>query len=81
MIPPSLIFGHEMLSSIGGDALGIGQNLRQLDVFLDGRPADVDDDDRVARLEVRELLTDETMHADALEADGIQHPGGRLDDP
>ena len=33
-----------------------------------------------ARAQLRQLLGDEAVHADALQADGVQHAGRRLDD-
>ena len=63
-----------------GDAFDIGQDPRQLDVLLQRRAADVDDDHRAAGAQLGHLFRDEAMHADALKADGVQHAGRRLDD-
>ena len=37
------MFGHEMFSSMRGDALGVRQDPRDLDVLVERRAADVDD--------------------------------------
>ena len=79
-MPPSLMFGQEMFSSMRGDALGVRQDARHLDVLVERRAADVDDDGRAARAQLRQLLVDEAVHADALQADRVQHAGRRLDD-
>ena len=63
-----------------GDPFDIGQDLRELDVLLQRRAADVDDDHRAARAQLGHLLRDEAMDADALQADRVQHAGRRFDD-
>ena len=64
-----------------GDAFDVRQDRRQLHVFLDGRSADIHDDDGAARAKLRHLFGDESMDADALQADRVQHSRGRLHDP
>ena len=64
----------------GGDAVGVRQDARDLDVLVERRAAHVDDDGRVAGPQFRQLLVDEPADADALQADGVQHAGRRLDD-
>ena len=63
-----------------GDPLGVRQDPRQLDVLVDRRAADVDEDDGAPVAQLRQLLADEPVHADALQADGVEHPRRRLDD-
>ena len=81
LMPPSLMFGQEMFSSSACDAFGVRQDARHLHVLVERGPADVDDDDRAARAQLRQPLADEAVHADALQADGVQHAGRRFDDP
>ena len=63
-----------------GHALGVGQDARHLDVLVERGAADVDDDRRAARAQLGQLLVDEPVDADALQADRVQHAGRRLDD-
>jgi hypothetical protein len=63
-----------------GDPLDVGQNSRQLDVFLQCRPADIDNHHGAARAKLGHLFSDETAYADALEPDRVKHAGGRFDD-
>src|SRR4030095_14255645 len=42
--------------------------------------ADIDDDRRTQLTQLRQLLLDESVHADALQADRIEHAGGGFDD-
>ena len=61
-------------------ALGIGEDARHLDVLVERRAADVDDDDRAALAQLGQPLRDEAVDADALQADRVQHAGRRFDD-
>ena len=63
-----------------GDPFDIGQDRRELDVLLQRRAADIDDDDRAAGAQLGHLFRDEAMHADALEANRVQHARRRFDD-
>ncbi len=81
VMPPSLMFGQEMFSSMRGDALGIGEDPRELDVLVDRGAADVDEHDRAPIAQLGQLLADEAVDADALQADGVEHARRRLDDP
>ena len=63
-----------------GDAVGVGQDARNLDVLLECRPADVDEDRRTTRPQFGQMLLDEPVDADSLETNGIQHPRRRFDD-
>src|SRR5205823_13963549 len=65
----------------GSDALGIRKNPGKLDVLVNRASANVDDDSRAAIAQLGELLGDESPHADALQSNGVQHAGGRLDNP
>ena len=62
------------------DALGVAEDPRQLDVLVDRRAADVDEDDGAPVAQLGQLLAHEAVDADALEADGVEHAGRRLDD-
>ena len=64
----------------GRDAFGVRQDPRHLGVLVERRAADVDDDRRAARAQLGQLFVDEAAHADALQADGVQHAGRRFDD-
>ena len=57
----------------GGDALGVRQDARHLHVLVERRAADVHDGAGAALAQQRQLLADEAVHADALQADGVQH--------
>ena len=74
------MFGHEMLSSIAPTPSCVRQHPRDLAVLVERRSADVDDDRRAEPAQLRQLLGDEAMHADALQADRVQHAGRRFDD-
>ena len=63
-----------------GNAFGIAQDSRQLDVLVDRRAADVDEDDGAAIAQLGQLLAHEPVHADALQADRVEHAGRSLDD-
>ena len=78
-MPPSLMLGQEMLSSMAATPSASRQHLRHFDVLVDGGAADVDEHARAALPQQRQLLVDEAMHADALQADGVDHAGRRLD--
>src|SRR5207249_1120672 len=56
-------------------------NPGKLDVLVNRASANVDDDSRAAIAQLGELLGDESPHADALQSNGVQHAGGRLDNP
>ena len=79
-MPPSLMFGHEMLTSIAPTPSCVRQHARDLAVLVDRRPADVDDRRRAQAAELRQPLGDEPVDPDALEPDRVQHSGGRFDD-
>ena len=64
-----------------GHALVVRQDPRDLAVLVDRRAADVHEHDRAAVAQLRQLLAHEPVHADALQADRVQHAGRRLDDP
>ena len=64
----------------GCDALGVRKDARHLDVLVERRAADVDDDRRPACPQLGQLFVDEPANADALQADRVQHAGRRLDD-
>ena len=64
----------------GRDALVIRQDARDLRVLVERGAADVDDDARAALAQQRQLLADEAVDADALQADGVEHAGRRLGD-
>ena len=64
----------------GRDALGVRQDPRDLGVFVNGRSAHVDDDGGATRAKLRQFFRDESMNANALKPDRIQHAGGRFDD-
>ncbi len=61
-------------------ALGVAEDARQLDVLVDRRAADVDEDDGAAVAQLGQLLAHEAVHADPLQSDRVQHAGRRLDD-
>ena len=61
-------------------AFGIGEDARQLDVLVERAAADVDDDGRAEPAQLGQLLGDEAVDADALQADGVEHAGRRFDD-
>ena len=52
-----------------------------LDEYVERRSADVDEDARATLAKLGQLLADEAVNADALQADRVDHAGGRLDDP
>jgi hypothetical protein len=60
---------------------GIGQDPRDLGIFVDRRAADVHDHGGVPRAQLGQLLADEPPHPDPLQADRVQHSRGRFDDP
>ena len=79
-MPPSLMFGHEMFSSMAATPSCVGQHTRHFRILVERRPADVDDGARAALAQQRQLLADEAMDANALQADRVQHAGGRFGD-
>ena len=80
VMPPSLMFGHEMFSSSACDALGVGQDPRQLHVLVERAAADVDDVGRAEPAQLGQLFGDVAVDADALQADGVEHARRRFDD-
>ena len=58
----------------------IGEDSGQLDVLVEGAAADVDDVGDAESPELGQLLGDVPVHANTLKADGVEHPGRRLDD-
>ena len=62
-------------------ALDVVEFLCELRIFLDRAAADVDEDRSVELAQARHLLFDETLDADFLETDGIEHSRRRLPDP
>ena len=62
------------------DAFVVGQHARDFAVFVERRSADVDEGRRVEAPQFRQLLGDEPMDANALQADGVDHAGRRFDD-
>ena len=66
---------------VGGDAFGVVEALDDRVVVADGVAEDVDDDFAGGiAAERRQLFLDEVVDADVLQADGVQHAGGGLDD-
>ncbi len=65
----------------GVNPLGVGEDSRELDIFVERGPADVDDHDGAQAPELRQLLGDEAPHADALQPDRIQHARRGFHDP
>jgi hypothetical protein len=63
-----------------GDALGVRENLRDLGVLVDRAAADVHHHHGAMGPQLGQPLGDEPVHADALQADGVDHAGRRLDD-
>ena len=53
---------------------------RHLDVLLDGRAADVGDEARLAEVQLRQDVRHHLLDARVLQADRVQHAGGRLVD-
>ena len=79
-MPPSLMLGQEMFSSIAATPSAIRQHARHLRIFVERRAADVHDGAGAALAQQRQLLADEPVDADALKADGVEHAGRRLGD-
>ena len=63
-----------------GHAFRVRQDARELDILVERAAADVDDHRRAAVAQLRQLFLDEPVDADPLQADRIEHAGGRLDD-
>ena len=80
VMPPSLMFGQEMFSSSACNAVGVGEDARQLDILVQRAAADVDDVGRPALAQLRQLFSDVPMDADPLQPDRVEHPGRRFDD-
>jgi hypothetical protein len=77
--PPSLMFGHEMFSSIA--SIGeVVEATRDGDVVLDRRAAHVREEQRLAEVERRQDVVDHVIDAGILEPDRVQHARGRLED-
>jgi hypothetical protein len=74
------MLGHEMFSSMRRDALVSDRMRATSHVLVERAAADVDDDDVAPSAQLRQLLAHEPVDADALQADRVQHAGGRLDD-
>src|SRR4030042_931739 len=64
-----------------GAPAGPGQGSRQLAVFLDAIAGDVDDDGHAPRNPDGRHIPDQSLDADVLEPDGVQHAAGRLGRP
>ena len=66
---------------VGGDAVGLVEALDDGDVVADRVAEDIDDDVAagIAR-EGRKFFGDELFDADVLQADGVEHAGGGLND-
>src|SRR5687768_1314837 len=62
------------------DALVIREDLRQLDVLVNGRAADVDEDDRAPIPQLGQHLAYEAVNPDSLQPDRVEHAGRRFDD-
>ena len=57
-----------------GHPLDLIQDTRQFFIFLHGDAADVDQDRWAETSQPWHVLLDETVYADSLESDGIEHP-------
>ena len=62
-------------------ALGVRKDSGQLDVLIERAAADVDDVRDAEPSEFWQLLGDVAVHANTLQADGVQHARRCLDDP
>ena len=62
------------------DPLDVGQDPRNLHVFVERRAADVHHHGRAPFPQFWQPLADEAMHADPLQTDGVEHAGRSLDD-
>ena len=75
------MFGHEMFSSIAATP-SASDRMRDTSTYSSSVvPQTLTIDGRAARAQLRQLLVDEPVHADALQADRVQHAGRRFDDP
>ena len=80
-MPPSLMFGHEMFSSMAATP-SASERMRDTSAYSSiVAAADVDHHDRAERAQLGQRLLDEAVDADALQADRVEHAGRRLDDP
>ena len=79
-MPPSLMFGHEMFSSMAATPSASVSTLVTSTYSSMVVPQTLTKTRGAALAEQRQLLLDEAMHADALQADRVDHAGGRLDD-
>ena len=79
-MPPSLMFGQEMFSSIAATPSWSDRTRATSQVLVQRRSADVDDGRRAEPAQFRQFFGDEPMHADALQADRVQHAGRRFHD-
>ena len=72
-MPPSLMLGHEMFSSMAATPSCVRQHARDFRILVERRAADVDDRAGAAFAEKRQFFAHESVDADALQADGVEH--------
>ena len=79
-MPPSLMFGQEMFSSIACTP-SASDRMRATSTYSSSVvPQMLTMTTARARAQLGQALGDEPVHADALQADGVQHAGRRFDD-
>ena len=80
-MPPSLMFGHEMFSSIAATP-SASDKIRDTSTYSSSVvPQTLTITVAPAGAQLRQLFVDEPAHADPLQADRVQHAGRRFDDP
>ena len=79
-MPPSLMFGHEMFSSIAATPSASDSTFATSTYSSSVVPQMLTNTVAPAARSSGRCSLDEAVHADALQADGVQHAGGRLDD-
>ncbi len=80
VMPPSLMFGHEMFSSSAATPSTSDRIFASSTYSCSVVPQMFTMTTAPRGAQLGHLLGDEAMHADALQADGVQHAGRRLDD-
>ncbi len=79
-MPPSLMLGQEMFSSIAATP-SASDRMRETSTYSSiVAPQTLTTTVGAERPELGQAFRDEPVHADALQADGVEHAGRRLDD-
>ena len=79
VIPPSLMFGHEMFSSSAATPSASDRMRARSTYSLQRTAADVHDHRRTALAQLGELFPDEPVDPDPLQPDRVEHARGCLD--